>query len=318
MRWLSGSTNPPDESTTPETGPARGKSTGSTSSAPTLSPELYTSANAFQKRDNLLVLDLLNMAFRRAPSEDQQFLDIGCAAGDFTRDVLMARCSPCRRIVATDVSSSMIAYAKRFYTHPYITYDVLDLSHDVSPFVERYGRFDRVYSFFCLHWIHDQIGALRNIRKLMAPEGECLLYFCARTPSYTLWREFARMDRWKDVLSDVENFIPPSHDAKDLLSYLEHILAASELKPHTCEVLRNVWTFPTEQDIAGTISAVLPVAEGASVHEVQELAKAMTAEVVLRSRKSLGGFSAAFDAYVVHASRSAVSRTPQWLMMHSG
>lgn len=283
-----------------------------------LSPQLYTSANAFQKRDNLLVLDLLNMAFRRAPSEDQQFLDIGCAAGDFTRDVLMPRCSPCRRIVATDVSSSMIAYAKCNFTHPYITYDILDLSQDVSPFVERYGRFDRVYSFFCLHWIHDQIGALRNTRKLMAPEGECLLYFCARTPSYTLWREFARMDRWKDVLSNVENFIPPSHDAKDLLSYLEHILAASELKPHTCEVLRNVWTFPTEQDIAGAISAVLPVAEGASVHEVQELAKAMTAEVVLRSRKSLGGFSAAFDAYVVHASHSAVSRTPQWLMMHSG
>ncbi|KAH8041180.1 hypothetical protein HPB51_013840 [Rhipicephalus microplus] len=253
QRRLTNSADRPRDTSALMTETEHGKSTQSDvksragSSVRTLEPHLYVSANTFQKRDNLLVLDLLNTAFRRAPSEDQQFLDVGCAVGDFTRDVLLPRSSPCWRIVGTDVSSSMIAYAERFYSHPRITYDVLDLSHDVSPFVERYGRFDRVYSFFCLHWIRDQVGALRNIRSLMTPEGECLLQFCARTPVYTLWRDFALMDRWKNRMSNIEDFIPPSQDADDRLSYLESILAASALRPHTCEVLRNVWTFPSEQ-----------------------------------------------------------------------
>lgn len=311
LRRLTDSTGLPHETTPAVTGPVSGNSTRSGSSAPTLQPHLYVSANTFQKRDNLLVLDLLNTAFRRAPSEDQQFLDVGCAVGDFTNDVLLPRSLPCRRIVATDVSSSMIAFAQRFFAHPRITYDVLDLSLDVSPFVERYGRFDRVYSFFCLHWIRDQVGALRNIRNLMAPEGECLLHFCARTPVYTLWRDFARMDRWKSLISNIEDFIPPSQDADDRLLYLENLLAASELKPHTCEVLRNVWKFPSERHLAGAISAVLPVADGVPEHERQELTKAMSAEMLRRCRKGPDGFSADFDAYVVHASRSAASRSPQ-------
>ncbi|KAK8762952.1 hypothetical protein V5799_034439 [Amblyomma americanum] len=173
----------------------------STTASPSLEPHLYVAANTFQKRDNLLVLDLLNTAFRRPPSEEQQFLDIGCAVGDFTRDVLLPRSSPCWRIVGTDVSRTMIEYAERYYGHPRITYDVLDVARDVGPFVECYGRFDRVYSFFCLHWIRDQIGALRNVHHLMKPEGECLLQFCARTPVYQLWRDFAAMDRWKNHIA---------------------------------------------------------------------------------------------------------------------
>ncbi|XP_075537250.1 juvenile hormone acid O-methyltransferase-like [Dermacentor variabilis] len=296
----------------PPRGPARCMSTQSgaappeSSASPALAPHLYVSSNTFQKRDNLLVLDLLNTAFRRAPSEDQQFLDVGCAVGDFTRDVLLPRSSPCWRIVGTDVSSAMIAYAERYFAHPRITYDVLDLSHDVSPFVERYGSFHRVYSFFCLHWIRDQVAALRNVRNLMRPEGECLLQFCARTPVHTLWRDFARMDRWRSLMSNIEDFIPPSQDADDRLSYLENILAASSLKPHTCEVLRNVWTFPSEQHLAGSILALLPVTDGVPDCEKQELNKAMSAEMLRRCHKGPAGFSAGFDVYVVHASRSTV------------
>ncbi|KAL3186955.1 hypothetical protein MRX96_004761 [Rhipicephalus microplus] len=110
---------------------------------------------------------------------------------------------------------------------------------------------------------------------------------------------------------NIEDFIPPSQDADDRLSYLESILAASALRPHTCEVLRNVWTFPSEQHLAGSISAVLPVADSVPENERQELTEAMSAEMLRRCRKSPAGFSAEFDVYVVHASRSAASSPPQ-------
>ncbi|CAN7977772.1 unnamed protein product, partial [Ixodes persulcatus] len=163
---------------------------------PRLEPELYVAANALQRRDNIHVLDLLNTAFRRPPGEYQQFLDIGCAIGDFTREVLMPRCLPCRRLVGTDASATMIDYARRHFDHSHITYETLNIAHDVSRFLQTHGTFDRVYSFYCLHWIKDQRTAFANIARLLAPDGECLLQFCARTPVYALWREFARMDRW--------------------------------------------------------------------------------------------------------------------------
>lgn len=171
------------------------------STAPTLEPELYVAANAFQKRDNLLVLDLFNTAFRRPTDESQQFLDIGCAIGDFTRDVLLPRCEPCRKIVGTDVSSGMIGYARQNFARPHICYEVLNIAQDVSQFLETHGRFDRVYSFYCLHWVKDQRTAFRNIARLLTSGGECLLQFCARTPVHELWREFARTERWRPYLT---------------------------------------------------------------------------------------------------------------------
>ncbi|CAN7986460.1 unnamed protein product, partial [Ixodes hexagonus] len=205
---------------------------------PTLEPRLYVAGNAFQRRDNISVLDLLSRAFRRPPTEDQQFLDIGCAIGDFTRDVLLPRSLPCRRIVGTDVSATMIDYARRHFDHSHVHYETLNISEDVSTFLEIHGAFDRVYSFYCLHWIKDQRSALANIARLMAPGGECLLQFCARTPVYALWRDFAQMSRWRSCIKNIEDYIPPSQDEEDLLSYLENLIYTANLKPHTCEVLR--------------------------------------------------------------------------------
>ncbi|XP_040358834.1 juvenile hormone acid O-methyltransferase-like [Ixodes scapularis] len=278
------------------------------STGPRLEPELYVAANALQRRDNIHVLDLLNTAFRRPPGEYQQFLDIGCAIGDFTREVLMPRCFPCRRLVGTDASATMIDYARRHFDHSHITYETLNIAHDVSRFLQTHGTFDRVYSFYCLHWIKDQRTAFANIARLLAPDGECLLQFCARTPVYALWREFARMDRWRSHITNIEDYIPPSQDEEDLRFYLEKLIYDANLKQHTCEVRRNVWTFPSEEHLTSSLSSVLPVAGDAAAEEKQELYSAMSAEMLRRCERGPEGFSAEFDVYVVHASKP--SSTP--------
>ncbi|KAG0426601.1 hypothetical protein HPB47_026305 [Ixodes persulcatus] len=85
----------------------------------------------------------------------------------------------------------MIDYARRHFDHSHITYETLNIAHDVSRFLQTHGTFDRVYSFYCLHWIKDQRTAFANIARLLAPDGECLLQFCARTPVYALWRSLS-------------------------------------------------------------------------------------------------------------------------------
>ncbi|KAG0417899.1 hypothetical protein HPB47_005274 [Ixodes persulcatus] len=95
----------------------------------------------------------------------------------------------------------MLNYAKRNYGHPDICYDVLDAgSSDVSAFLDKYGKFDRIYSFYCLHWIKDQKAAFRNIGTLLKDDGECLLVFCAQFVLYNVWVEMSKMERWKNII----------------------------------------------------------------------------------------------------------------------
>ncbi|KAM7315832.1 putative acid methyltransferase [Ixodes scapularis] len=160
-------------------------------------PELYLNVNTIQRTPNLLALELAQGSFRKSPTPDQQFVDLGCGTGDFTRQELLPRCQPCRRIVATDVSQEMVRFAERSFSHPQIEYDVYDFRDDASKIVGKYGRFDRAYSFFALHYAEDLVSALRNVADLMTDDGECLLVFAARIPGYAVWRKVVQMDRWK-------------------------------------------------------------------------------------------------------------------------
>ncbi|CAN7985357.1 unnamed protein product, partial [Ixodes pacificus] len=174
---------------------------------PTLVPELYIDVNAMQRMANIKGLELTSKpSFLRYPKEDQQILELGCGTGDFTRQELLPRCQPCRRIVATDVSGEMVRFARQNFPHPQIEHHVHDLRDGASKLVEKYGEFDRVYSFFALHYAQDQATALRNVSDLMTENGECLLVFVARIPGYDIWRRVLRMDRWKSY-AEVSRFL---------------------------------------------------------------------------------------------------------------
>lgn len=172
----------------------------------THSPEMYANnGSKVTKYFNLKVLDLLQMCFNNEAGDEKQFLDIGCGIGDFTRDELLPRCLPCKRIVATDVSEDMVEYAKNNFSHAKIVYDVLDIGQGVTSFVETYGQFDRVYSFFCLHWVKDKELVMSNIARLLTPGGECVLLFAVGSHAAYNWKLLGEMKRWKpykDVSTD--------------------------------------------------------------------------------------------------------------------
>ncbi|KAK8783179.1 hypothetical protein V5799_015480 [Amblyomma americanum] len=142
-----------------------------------------------------------------------QFLDVGCGTGDFTRDCLLPRCHPCRRIVATDWSSDMIEYARSHSSHEKIEYQQLDIAGDgVADLLRRYGRFHRVYSFYCLHWVKNQDVALKNISELLRPDGECLLLFPASNQPTASWQILAGMERWAKYSEYLLSLVPESQN----------------------------------------------------------------------------------------------------------
>ncbi|KAK8783178.1 hypothetical protein V5799_015481 [Amblyomma americanum] len=163
-----------------------------------LSAGQYSRSNKLQGRYNSSVLDTYQRAFRDQPQPSHQFLDVGCGTGDFTREGLLPRCLPCRRIVGVDSSPEMIEYARKHSAHAKLDFRVLDICADVTGILDEFGHFDRVYSFYCLHWADDLGVALKNVAKLLTPTGECLLVFYASHESAPVWRALARMERWKN------------------------------------------------------------------------------------------------------------------------
>lgn len=208
----------------------------------THTPELYVNANVLQRSMNLRVLDLLQTSFHAELSDSQQFLDLGCGSGDMTLNHLLPRCQPCRRLLAVDVSRDMIDYASQNSSHPWISHDVYDIQQDPSSLILKHGRFNRVYSFFCLQWVKDQRTAMKHVAELMVPGGECLLFFPARAPVFRVWRRMCRMERWKQYLELCERHIPSSHDVMKkttLILYMEGLLESAGLKHRTCEVISS-------------------------------------------------------------------------------
>ncbi|KAL1478621.1 hypothetical protein MTO96_016057 [Rhipicephalus appendiculatus] len=62
-----------------------------------LAPEIYEERNAHANHEPRLILQIFGMAFTTPSDESQQFVDIGCGTGDFTRDWILPSCEPCKR-----------------------------------------------------------------------------------------------------------------------------------------------------------------------------------------------------------------------------
>ncbi|KAH6924491.1 hypothetical protein HPB50_018954 [Hyalomma asiaticum] len=225
----------------------------------------YARHNHPQHKYCKFVLDFCQHAFSTEPDSSQQFLDVGCGTGDFTRDVLLPRCLPCRRIIGIDCSQEMIDHARRNSAHEKLDYAVLDITADVSKFLEEFGQFDRVYSFFCLNWVNDMAAALKNISRLMSPTGECLLVVCAALEAAEIYKIAAKMERWAEYAETVSKFIPKTQDVKDkgdLMRFISGLLREADLFPTIMEALTStMWDGFSEDEILDVYKGMCPVAD---------------------------------------------------------
>jgi len=101
-------------------------------------------------------------------NDGQAILDLGCGTGILT--VQLA--DLCNKIVSVDNSQSMIDKAKeRFGNIEFLVCDALAL-----PFV---NEFDVVFSNAVFHWISDHDTLLKNIHKVLKPQGLLVYEFGA-------------------------------------------------------------------------------------------------------------------------------------------
>ncbi|KAH7942891.1 hypothetical protein HPB52_002068 [Rhipicephalus sanguineus] len=84
-------------------------------------------------------------------------------------------------------------------SHQNVIDDLLDIT--TSPFLETYGKFDRVFSFLVFHLIKDQQAAYANIAKLLNDDCECLVLAFSSFDFADVREEAYRMPKWTGRIS---------------------------------------------------------------------------------------------------------------------
>jgi len=84
-------------------------------------------------------------------------LDLGCGPGSVTTKVLMPRLpEDFGLLVGADMLVKMIQYASETYTNSKLRFTQFDLAKDIENTSQlRPSDFDKIFSFFRLHWIPD-------------------------------------------------------------------------------------------------------------------------------------------------------------------
>jgi juvenile hormone acid methyltransferase len=119
-------------------------------------PKLYDSNHGLQARDATKVLSeyIKSMSWKTG----DRVLDLGCGPGSVTTQVLMPRLpADFGLLVGADLSADMIQYASETYTHSKLRFTQFNLAKDIGNTSKlRPSGFDKIFSFYCLHWIPDQ------------------------------------------------------------------------------------------------------------------------------------------------------------------
>jgi juvenile hormone acid methyltransferase len=128
--------------------------------------ELYSSSHGLQKRDAVQVLTEYIDSMNWKPED--RVLDLGCGPGFVTAQELMPRLpADFELLVGADVSPSMVQHAIKTYTHPKLRFVEFDLSKDIRGNSDPWAAgFDKIFSFYCLHWIPDHRYDMPVVTKL--------------------------------------------------------------------------------------------------------------------------------------------------------
>jgi trans-aconitate 2-methyltransferase len=104
---------------------------------------------------------------------DEAVLDLGSGDGHLTAE--LCERLPAGRAVGLDADPDMVAFARRTYARGNLAFVEGDVRTFALP-----GRFDRMVSTACLHWVAEHAAVLRRCRAHLEPGGRILLQMGGR------------------------------------------------------------------------------------------------------------------------------------------
>lgn len=137
------------------------------------------------------------MLLLNKPPHDTHVLDWGCGKGHITYLLRRARFQVTAADVTAQADDSAFGQATPIIADQCIS--VVPLADKVAlPFAD--ASFDVVLSMGVLEHVHDDAASLQELRRVVKPNGLCLLFFLPYTLSWTQRLAHARGDRYHDHL----------------------------------------------------------------------------------------------------------------------
>jgi ubiquinone/menaquinone biosynthesis C-methylase UbiE len=116
--------------------------------------------------------------------QNLRWLDVCCGSGVLT-DVIVKHCTP-EQIVGIDASPQQISYAREHRSQPNVTFETGDAMH--LRFND--SSFDAIVCGLGLNYLPDPIDALREMRRVSAPQGTVAIYVWDYAHGARFLREF--------------------------------------------------------------------------------------------------------------------------------
>lgn len=220
-------------------------------------------------------LNFFGTTFGEAPTtKHRQFLDVGSGCGGLTKGLLLPSLpADAERLVAVDMCENMVAHAQKYNPDPKIVYEKLDITQDVSEFLKTFGLFERVYAFWSLNRVKDQMTAWKNMAKLLQPGGHCLLFYPAWYVTPDIWRNLAKKPLWTRFSALWESMIPLTqdmHSTAERLRYARTLAASAGLELRTCELTYQTYDAKEYEEI---LVALIPGVQSLTAEEKAQLAR---------------------------------------------
>jgi len=187
-------------------------------------------------------------------------LDLGCGPGSVTRQVLLPRLpADFGLLIGADLSADMVQYATDKYKHSKLKFTQFDLAKDIENTSQlQPSFFDKIFSFFCLHWIPDQRKALRNIYTLLRTGGEILLLFLGKQPVFTVYEIQSQKPEWQPYMKDAHQAVSPYHHSSNPGEEFRKLLHDTGFEVIDCEYRECEYSFDNPGCLRDLLKGVNP------------------------------------------------------------
>lgn len=222
-------------------------------------PPWMTARRPYFMSDCEKAFKCLGAKMRQTTSWDQ-FLDLGCGAGELTRCIVKEFGGRHRVVVATERSPDVVKVLRRNAAQRDILYEVVDVERDVDEALSSWGQFRRVFSLYHLESVQDKQRALNNIRRLLWEEGgELFLMFRVHSNLKALYKMLVEEGRWTDVAADYKAFHPKLPTGEKCATIVCKMIENAGFMVKQSKLLETNWRLSGTENLEDLIRGTSPV-----------------------------------------------------------
>ncbi|KAF6208554.1 hypothetical protein GE061_017012 [Apolygus lucorum] len=182
---------------------------------------LYVRFNGMQAKGAEESMEEFSSYFKWGKAE--KILDVGCGPGDVTSNILRSYIPDDAKLIGGDISREMVEYATSNFKSDQIMYRILDIEN-VSWETELEKSYHKIFSFYCFHWIQNQKLAVKNLFRLLKPDGQLFLVFLSKSAVFELYKHLKKNPNWAPYMQDVDNYISIYHNSLDPAEEFKQLL----------------------------------------------------------------------------------------------